>query len=65
MARRVFASFVWGMRRTATGDLYGKIKEDEMFRRMEAERRGFGFEIPSVVLKVTKKEIRMPLWNVA
>jgi len=35
-------------------DLYDKIKEDVAFRRKWAERRGFGFELPSVVPNVPK-----------
>ena len=35
-------------------DLYDKIKEDVVFRRMWAEKCGFGFELPSVVLNVPK-----------
>ena len=35
-------------------DLYDKIKEDVVFRRMWAEKCGFGFELPSVVPNVPK-----------
>ena len=35
-------------------DLYDKIKEDVPFRKMWAEKCGFGFELPSVVPKVPK-----------
>ena len=35
-------------------DLYDKIKEDVQFRKMWAERCGFGFELPSVVPNVPK-----------
>ena len=38
------------------GDLYDKIKEDDSFRRMWAEKAGFGFELPSVVPNVPKTE---------
>ena len=40
----------------AMGDLYDKIKEDVQFRKMWAEKSGFGFELPSVVPNVPKKE---------
>ena len=33
-------------------DFYDKIKEDVVFRRMWAEKCGFGFELPSVVTKM-------------
>jgi hypothetical protein len=36
------------------GDRYDKIKEDFAFRRMWAERAGFGFDLPSVVPNVPK-----------
>ena len=36
-------------------DLYDKIKEDVQFRKMWAEKSGFGFELPSVVPNVPKK----------
>jgi hypothetical protein len=36
-------------------DLYDKIKEDVVFRRMWAEKCGFGFELPSVVPNVPKR----------
>jgi integrase len=39
------------------GDLYDKIKEDVEFRKMWAERCGFGFELSSVVPNVPKKEV--------
>ena len=35
-------------------DLYDKIKEDVAFRKMWAEKSGFGFELPSVVPNVPK-----------
>jgi hypothetical protein len=35
-------------------DLYDKIKEDVQFRKMWAEKCGFGFELPSVVPNVPK-----------
>jgi integrase len=35
-------------------DLYDKIKEDVPFRKMWAEKCGFGFELPSVVPNVPK-----------
>ena len=37
-------------------DLYDKIKEDVAFRKKWAEQCGFGFELPSVVPNVPKKE---------
>jgi len=37
-------------------DHYDKIKEDVAFRKMWAEKSGFGFELPSVVPNVPKKE---------
>jgi hypothetical protein len=37
-------------------DLYDKIKEDEEFRRVWAEKCGFGFDLPSVVPNVPKIE---------
>ena len=37
-------------------DLYDKIKEDVPFRKGWAEKCGFGFELPSVVPNVPKKE---------
>jgi len=37
-------------------DLYDKIREDVPFRKMWAEKSGFGFELPSVVPNVPKKE---------
>ena len=38
------------------GDLYDKIKEDAEFRKVWAEKCGFGFKLPSVVPNVPKKE---------
>jgi hypothetical protein len=38
------------------GDLYDKIKEDAKFRKVWAEKCGFGFKLPSVVPNVPKKE---------
>jgi hypothetical protein len=38
------------------GDLYDKIKDDESFRQIWAEKAGFGFELPSVVPNVPKTE---------
>jgi integrase len=38
------------------GDLDDKIKEDAAFRKMWAEKCGFGFELPSVVPMVPKKD---------
>jgi len=35
-------------------NLYDKIKEDVQFRKMWAEKCGFGFELPSVVPNVPK-----------
>jgi hypothetical protein len=35
-------------------DLYDKIREDVPFRKMWAEKSGFGFELPSVVPNVPK-----------
>ena len=35
-------------------DLYDKLKEDVQFRKMWAEKCGFGFELPSVVPNVPK-----------
>jgi hypothetical protein len=35
-------------------DLYDKIKEDVQFRKLWAEKCGFGFELPSVVPNVPK-----------
>ena len=35
-------------------DLYDKIKEDVEFRKMWAEKSGFGFELPSVVPNVPR-----------
>jgi exodeoxyribonuclease-3 len=35
-------------------DLYDKVKEDVAFRKMWAEKSGFGFELPSVVPNVPK-----------
>lgn len=35
-------------------DLYDKIREDVQFRKMWAEKSGFGFELPSVVPNVPK-----------
>jgi hypothetical protein len=40
------------------GDLYDKIKEDVEFRKEWAEKCGFGFELPSVVPNVPKKEVK-------
>ena len=37
-------------------DLYDKISEDVEFRRMWAEKCGFGFDLSSVVPKVPKME---------
>jgi hypothetical protein len=37
-------------------DLYNKIKEDVEFRKEWAEKCGFGFELPSVVPNVPKKD---------
>lgn len=37
-------------------DLYDKIREGVPFRKMWAEKSGFGFEISSVVPNVPKKE---------
>ena len=37
-------------------DLYDKIKEDVPFRKKWAGQCGFGFELPSVVPNVPKKE---------
>lgn len=37
-------------------DLYDKVKEDVEFRRVWAERCGFGFDLPSVVPNVPKIE---------
>ncbi len=37
-------------------DLYDKIREDVTFRKMWAEKSGFGFELPSVVPNVPKIE---------
>ncbi|MGD0414572.1 MAG: hypothetical protein ABSA80_04400 [Terriglobales bacterium] len=37
-------------------DLYDKIREDVAFRKMWAEKSGFGFELPLVVPNVPKKE---------
>jgi len=37
-------------------DLYDKIREDIPFRKKWAEKSGFGFELPSVVPNVPKKE---------
>ena len=37
-------------------DLYDKIKEDVKFRREWAEKAGFGFKLPSVVLNVPKMD---------
>jgi hypothetical protein len=37
-------------------DLYDKVREDVAFRKMWAEKSGFGFELPSVVPNVPKKE---------
>jgi integrase len=39
-------------------DLYDKIKEDVQFRKMWAEKCGFGFELPSVVPNVPKKRVK-------
>jgi hypothetical protein len=38
-------------------DLYDKINEDVEFRRIWAEKCGFGFELPSVVPNVPKNQI--------
>jgi len=35
-------------------DLYDKIKEDVQFRKILAEKCGFGFELPSVVPNVPR-----------
>jgi hypothetical protein len=35
-------------------DLYDKIREDVPFRKMWAEKSGFGLELPSVVANVPK-----------
>jgi len=40
------------------GDLYDKIKEDVGFRKEWAQKCGFGFDLPSVVPNVPKKEER-------
>ena len=39
---------------SSMSDLYDKIKEDVQFRKIWAERCGFGFEFPSVVPNVPK-----------
>jgi len=46
--------FWMGHADASMGDLYDKIKEDFAFRRMWAERAGFGFDLPSVVPNVPK-----------
>ena len=43
-----------GHKGNSMDDLYDKIKEDIQFRKMWAERCGFGFELPSVVPNVPK-----------
>jgi hypothetical protein len=45
-----------GARGKDMSDLYDKIREDVPFRKMWAEKSGFGFELPSVVPNVPKKE---------
>lgn len=47
------------------GDLYDKIKEDAVFRKLWAEKCGFGFELPSVVPNVPKTELILPTSNAA
>ena len=42
------------------GDLYDKIKEDVEFRKLWAEKCGFGFELPSVVPNVPKNDVILP-----
>ena len=37
-------------------DLYDEIKKDIRYRKKWAAEGGFGFELPSVVLNVPKKE---------
>ena len=49
-------------------DLYDKIKEDVQFRKMWAEKCGFGFELPSVVPNVPmyrmyRKLLKKPKWR--
>jgi len=46
-------------------DLYDKIKEDVPFRRMWAEKRGFGFELPSMVPNVPRTEDESETANAA
>jgi integrase len=47
------------------GDLYDKIKEDVEFRKEWAEKCGFGFELPSVVPSVPKKEEKSTILKAA
>jgi integrase len=49
-------NFWMGHADESMGDLYDKIKEDAKFRKVWAEKCGFGFKLPSVVPNVPKKE---------
>jgi hypothetical protein len=51
-------NFWMGHADESMGDLYDKIKEDVEFRKEWAEKCGFGFELPSVVPNVPKKEVK-------
>jgi integrase len=46
-------------------DLYDKIKEDVQFRKLWAEKSGFGFELPSVVPNVPKNAVKTELEKAA
>jgi len=43
------------------GDPYDKVKEDVEARKEWAEKCGFGFELPSVVPMIPKKEVKSPI----
>jgi hypothetical protein len=47
------------------GDPYDKIKEDVGFRKMRAEKCGFGFELPPVVPMVPKKGVKTSIRKAA
>lgn len=50
---------------TFMADLDDKIREDVPFRKMWAEKSGFGFELPSVVPNVPKIEAKTEATNAA
>jgi hypothetical protein len=42
------------------GDLYDEIKENVAFRKEQAEKARYGFEIPAVVPNVPKSKEKKP-----